>query len=122
MHQFAAEQPYLLLFLALLLGGETVLVPAVYLALVGKLEIAPVVGVASVATILSDSVWFCVGRFLAFERLCRIRWLGKRWPQVLTSTSDLFRRHGLKLVFISKFLYGTRIAAQMLAGVTRLPF
>src|SRR4051812_25995630 len=122
MHHLATEQPYLLLFVTLLLGGETVLVPALYLALIGKLQIAPVIAVASLATILSDCAWFFVGRLLPAERLSRIRWLGKKWPQVLAKSSGLFHRHGLKLVFISKFLYGTRIASQMLAGVARLPF
>src|SRR4029079_780436 len=51
-----------------------------------------------------------------------IRWLGKRWPRMFSHASGLFARHGLKAVFFSKFIYGTRIAAQMLAGLSRLRF
>jgi len=122
MQSFITEQPYAVLFFALLLGGETVLVPAVYLALLGKLNLWGLAGVASLATMLSDSAWYWVGRILPAEKVGRIRWLGRRWPQMFSYAAGLFKRHGLKAIFFSKFIYGTRIAAQMLAGVARLGY
>lgn len=116
------ENAYLILFFALLVGGETVLVPAVCLALVGKLQVLPLIGVASLATLISDSAWYLMGRLLPLEKISELPWLGRKWPQGVAYVSDLFKRHGLKAVFVSKFLYGTRIAAQMLAGVTRIPY
>src|SRR4051794_22742634 len=116
------EQPYLVLFFALLIGGETILLPAVYFALLGKLNLWGVAAGASSATILSDSAWEFVGRVLPVGRIERIRWLGKGWPRMFSHASHLFSRHGLKAVFFSKFIYGTRIAAQMLAGIARLRY
>jgi membrane protein DedA with SNARE-associated domain len=122
MPSFITEQPYAVLFFALLFGGETILVPAIYLALLGKLNLWGLAAVASVATMLSDSGWYLAGRILPAEKVGRIRWLGKRWPQMFSYASGLFKRHGLKAIFFSKFIYGTRIAAQMLAGVARLAY
>src|SRR5436853_7127455 len=96
------ESAYIILFFALLVGGETVLVPAVYLALIGKLQVVPLVAIASLATILSDSAWYLVGRVLPVEKISKLRWLGKKWPRVFDSVSEVFKRHGLKAIFVSK--------------------
>jgi len=122
MQDLFIDHSYSLLFFGLLIGGETVLIPAVYLALIGKLEILPLAGVACLATIISDSAWYFVGRLLPLRKLGRLPWVGKRLPEGVAYASGLFQDHGLKAVFLSKFLYGTRIAVQMLAGLTRLPY
>ena len=122
MQQILTDHSYLALFFALLVGGETILLPAVYFALLGKLELLPVVAVAATATILSDFGWYLGGRFVPASKIGRLPLLRRRWPQALAYASDLFERHGAKTVFASKFLYGTRIATQVLAGVTRLGY
>jgi membrane protein DedA with SNARE-associated domain len=121
MQHLLIDHTYGLLFFALLLGGETILIPAVYLALIGKLEILPLAGVACCATILSDSAWYFAGRLLPVQMINRLPF-GKRWPRVAAHASGLFQNHRLKAVFVSKFLYGTRIAVQILAGLTRLQY
>jgi len=122
MQSLITEQPYWVLFFALLLGGETILVPAVYLGLLGKLNLWELAGVATLATMLSDSGWYFAGRILPVHRVERITWLGKRWPKMFSYVSGMFKRHGLKAIFFSKFIYGTRIAAQVMAGVARLGY
>ena len=122
MQQILTDHSYLALFFALLVGGETILLPAVYFALLGKLELLPVTVVAATATILSDFGWYLAGRLVPAEKIGRLPFLRRRWPQALAYASDLFKRHGAKTVFVSKFLYGTRIATQVLAGVTRLGY
>src|SRR5437667_10691209 len=122
MQHLLTDHSYLALFFALLLGGETILLPAVYFALLGKLELLPVMVVAATATILSDFGWYLAGRLLPAKKIGRLPLLRRRWPQSFAYASDLFKRHGSKPVFVSKFLYGTRIATQVMAGVTRLGY
>src|SRR5438445_5815692 len=122
MQHILTDHSYVALFFAVLLGGETMLLPAVYFALLGKLELLPVIAVAATATILSEFGWCLAGRLLPAKRIGRLPFLRRRWPQSLAYASDLFKRHGSKTVFVSKFLYGTRIATQVLAGVTRLGY
>ena len=122
MHPLQHDQTYFVLFLGLLFGGETVFVPALYWALIGKLALVPLLITATAATILSDGAWFMVGRFLPAERIARIEFLGRKWPQLFFSTSKLFREHGVAAIVISKYVYGARIAVQMLAGLNRLGF
>ncbi len=112
---------YLFLFLGMLVGGESVLIPAVYLAISGKLAYAPLFFFAALATIVSDSVWYVVGRRLSFERLKRSRFTAKHAVAV-TRVETLMAKHGLKLLFFSKFVYGTRIALQLLSGMKRVSF
>jgi len=112
---FIAAYPYWVLFVGLLLAGEVVLLPALYLATTGRLDPVLVVSVAVVATMLSDLAWFLLGRLSpssAVERMQQ-RYSGR----VVSRLQILFRRNGVSLLFLSKFVYGTRIAAQVLAGV-----
>lgn len=115
-----AAYPYLMLFVGLLLAGEVVLLPALYLATTGRLDPWMVIVVAVVATMLSDLVWFLLGRWSpssAVERL-RQRYSGRIVDRLL----NLFSRNGLRLLFLSKFVYGTRIAAQVIAGALGMSF
>src|SRR5438045_4018998 len=104
------QHEYLLIFGGLILGGETVLLPAIYLALIGKLNLMFLVTIAGCATIIADSGWYLVGRLSPVYKLNRLP--RGRWGQRFSRAAELFRRHGLKVVFCSKFIYGTRIATQ----------
>ena len=112
---------YLLLFLGLFLGGETVLVPAVYFALNGGLDLATLLAISVVATLMSDSLWYAFGRFAKFDTVAG--WpIIRRQAGVIAQISGVFRAHSLKILFGSKFVYGTRVATQILSGVHAIPF
>ena len=112
---------YLLLFLGLFLGGETVLVPAVYFALNGTLDLVTLLAVSIVATLISDSLWYVFGRVAKFDRVAR--WpIVRRQAGAIMKVSEVFRAHSLKILFGSKFVYGTRVAVQILSGTYAVPF
>lgn len=113
--------PYLFLFIGLLAGGETVLLPAVYAAFVGIFNIFAVAGIAIAAALLSDSVWYSIGRFLPFGKLNRFS-LFKKNEAAFSKISAVFEQRGLVILFVSKFVYGTRIIVQILSGTFRLPY
>lgn len=111
--------PYLFLFVGLLFAGEMVLLPAIYLAVTGRLEFAYVVSVAIAATLTSDFAWYFAGRRLPAATLQRLP--GRGTTALVKGLDRLFTRKGAQVVFLSKFVYGSRVAAQVLAGVHDMP-
>ncbi len=112
---------YLLLFVGLFLGGETVLIPAVYFALNGDLDLLTLFAISIFATLISDSLWYMFGRVAKFDRIARWPIVGRQ-AGVIAKISGVFRAHSLKILFGSKFVYGTRVAAQILSGAYAVPF
>lgn len=112
--------PYLYVFVGLLFVGELVLLPAIYLSIAGRLDLAYVIGIAIIATVLSDLVWYFAGRKFPASALRRLP--GRGTSRLVLGLDRLFARRGAQVVFLSKFVYGTRTAAQILAGVHDLPF
>lgn len=115
------DHAYSVLFIGLLIGGEAVLLPAIYLALEGKLDLLLVIGIALAATTLSDTFWYGLGRTLplsAWSTNGRF----SRFGRTLAAISALFSRRALMTLFLSKFVYGTRTAVQILSGAHRISF
>lgn len=116
---YLSAHPYLIIFVGLLFAGELVLLPAIYLAITGRLELAYVIGVAILATMIADFVWYCAGRRFPAEALQRLPGRGAR--TLVRGLERLFTQRGAQVLFLSKFIYGTRVAAQVLAGVHAMP-
>lgn len=112
--------PYFFIFVGMIFAGEVVLVPAIYLAVTGRLDLAAVIALSVVATLLSDIVWYYAGRRFPAAALERIP--GSKTSRVVVGLEKLFRRNGPQVLFLSKFVYGTRITAQVLSGVHDMPF
>lgn len=118
---YVSEHTYLFLFLGMLVGGETFLLPAVYLAARGTLPFSHIVILSSIATLISDTVWYSIGRFFPLERILLWKTFSKKRDLSLKIFSG-FQKHSRKLLYTSKFVYGTRTVAQVLAGSIRMPF
>ncbi|HEX7030370.1 MAG TPA: VTT domain-containing protein [Gammaproteobacteria bacterium] len=114
-----SDRPYLFIFVGLLVAGELVLIPAIYLAVTGRLELAWVFLVAVAAMGISDLVWYYLGRALPRERLRRMG--GGRIGGAMNRLEALYARRGPQILIGSKFVYGTRTAAQVLAGANAMP-
>ncbi len=112
--------PYLFIFAGMLVAGEVVLLPAVYLAATGRLDLAAVLSLAILATVVSDLAWYGLGRRFPAAALARIP--GRHTSSVVRGLERLFTRKGAQVLFLSKFVYGTRTVAQVLAGVHDMPF
>jgi membrane protein DedA with SNARE-associated domain len=110
--------PYPIIFVSLLVGGGIILFPAFYLAVLGVFTWWHIIGIMVLATLFADSFWYLVGRgavpaFMS-SRFNRAKYLKK----VTNSTKG----RELILLFYSKFVYGTRIAVQVLCGARRVNF
>lgn len=117
---FIGNYPYLFLSVGLLLGGETVLLPALYLGITGSLNLLYVFLIMTIATVLSDTFWYLLGRG-AVPHILKIRFREKIHAYG-SAFHGAVKGRELFLLFFSKFVYGTRIAAQVLCGLHKVPF
>jgi membrane protein DedA with SNARE-associated domain len=114
------SHPYILLFVGLLFAGETILLPAIYFALSGRLSLSYVVAIAMAATTISDIVWYYIGLHMKERFFSRL--INKRLVSTFEKLSGAFARRGALILYSSKFVYGTRVAAQLLSGAERMRF
>ncbi|HEV8439660.1 MAG TPA: VTT domain-containing protein [Methylomirabilota bacterium] len=99
-----------------------ILLAAGALAGTGRLSLLPVLILAAVASLVSDVIWYWIGRaggarVLGF--LCRI---SLEPDSCVRRTEDVFGRQGARSLLIAKFVPGFSTAAPPLAGVVRMPF
>jgi len=120
-YDLIAQNIYTALFLGLLLGGETVLLPAIYFGLSGVISLQGVIGISIIATAISDSFWYYIGHVTPVEKISSLGAF-KTYRERLADLSDAFNEHGLLLLFFSKFVYGTRTAMEILCGVSNIVF
>lgn len=112
--------PYLSLFIGMLFLGEMVLLPAIYLATTGRLDLVAVVILAVLATLISDCLWYALGRSFPNRTLKRVS--GRVSVGLLTGLEQAFNKRAGKVLFLSKFVYGTRTLVQVLAGMHGMSF
>lgn len=109
-------------FIGLLVPGESVVVIAGLLASQGVLELALVIGAASVGAVLGDSVGYFIGRrfgeafFLKYGRSLFFR------KKYLEDTKRAFNRQGGKIVFLGRFMSWLRAFVPVVAGISRMPY
>lgn len=118
---FFLEFKYVFFFIGMIIFGETVLIPALYGTIFGFFDLWLILGIALFATLLSDSVWYAVGRLWGKERIYSSRLFRNR-QRTFEQIERTFNKQSLKILFLSKFVYGTRIAVQLLAGIYRVRF
>lgn len=112
--------PYFFLFIGFFFFGETVFLPALYMALFGPLNAPIVVALMVGAALSSDVIWYVLGRCVPRDRLRRM--IGHRLSRAMDSIEGLFQENRLKILFVSKFVYGTRTVVQILSGAFRTRF
>jgi membrane protein DedA with SNARE-associated domain len=91
------------------------------LAGTGRLSLAIILVVAALASLISDTLWYFVGR-LGGGRV--LRWLcviSLEPDSCVRRTQDVFGRHGARSLLVAKFVPGFNTAAPPLAGIIRMP-
>ena len=107
----------------LLVPGETVFFgSAVYAATTGRLSIVAVVIAAMIGAIVGNCVAFGIGRLLGTKVLVRHGWRVGLTAKRLMLGRYLFRRHGGKVVFFSRFVSVMRSFGGVLAGANAMPW
>lgn len=125
--QFLLRHGYGVLFVAVLVEQIGVPVPAVpvllavgALAGLGKLSLLTAWGLAILATLSSDSVWYALGRVKGHQILKVVCRLALEPDSCVTSSKEHFRRFGVGALIFSKFIPGLGTVATPMAGLTRV--
>ncbi len=116
---------YLVFFFWILGNRAGVPIPATPALLVagalsglGELRLGMVLLLAVVATVLSDSLWFVLGRrhgVRVLSLLCRITFQ----PHTLVGRAErIMRQHGMRSLLITKFIPGMNRTTLPLTGIT----
>jgi membrane-associated protein len=102
--------------------GETALIAAALLAHDGKMEIVPLIVLASAAAIIGDNVGFAIGR-KGGRRLFEMPGpFHRQRIDALAVGEPFFAKHGPKAVFLGRWVAGLRIASAWLAGMNKMPW
>jgi len=98
-----------------------VLLAAGALAGTGRLSLALVLGLAALASLGSDTIWYWIGRTRGgrvLGWLCRI---ALEPDSCVRRTQSVFSVHGARSLLVAKFVPGFSTAAPPLAGIIRMP-
>lgn len=104
------------------LPGETAVVVAAAFAARGSLNIVGVVISTTIGTVLGGSGGYWIGRVGGRSLLVRYGHLLRLDSQRLARTEAYFARHGIKTVFLARFVALLRIFGSLMAGVAHMPF
>jgi membrane protein DedA with SNARE-associated domain len=124
MQEFVANYGYVALFLGSILEGESTLIAAGFLARSGHLYLPLVMLIALVGTYLADMTIYFLGRAKGEAVIAKFPVARGYYPKV----KSLFARYGVWAIFVTRYLYGFRLAAAATLGsikmrkMTYLPF
>lgn len=116
MHDLIINFGYPALFLGCLLEGESVLIAAGFLARSGYLNLNLVMLVALAGTYIADVTIYFLGRKKGQGIISKFPVAKKYYPKVKT----LFDRYGIWAIFITRYLYGFRLATAASLGLMKM--
>jgi membrane protein DedA with SNARE-associated domain len=124
---FLIQHGYVLLFIWVLVEQIGLPLPAIPLLLAagalagsGRMNLTLALGIAMIAALLSDLIWFHLGRYRGsrvLKLLCRI---SLEPDSCVRRTENMFARQGAQALLIAKFIPGLNTAAPALAGIFRM--
>jgi membrane protein DedA with SNARE-associated domain len=115
--ELIARYGYAAVFLGTLAEGETVVLLAGFAAQRGHLDVWLVAACAFAGSLLSDQMYFFVGRRHGTAWLAR----RPRWQQRLARIRSLTDSHQIKLTLSFRFIYGFRTVTPFALGLSSIP-
>lgn len=116
MHEFVANYGYAALFLGSILEGESTLIAAGFLARGGHLYLPLVMLIALTGTYLADISIYFLGRTKGEAVMAKFPVVMAYYPKV----RSLFARYGVRAIFVTRYLYGFRLAAAATLGLIKM--
>ena len=116
MQDFIIKFGYPALFLGTLLEGESCLIAAGFLARSGYLHLNLVMLVALAGTYTADVTIYFLGRKKG-------EWVTSKFPiarMYYPKVKSLFDRYGIWAIFITRYMYGLRLAAAGFMGLMKM--
>lgn len=126
--QFLIRHGYTIIFVWVLgeqiglpIPAVPVLIAAGALAGSGRLSVPLALGLAVAASLVSDTVWYWVGRRRGGKVLSLLCRIALEPDSCVRRTEDIFTRHGARTLLVAKFVPGLSTAAPPLAGIIGMP-
>ena len=119
--QYLGTYGYGFLFLGTILEGELILLTAGFLSYFGAMNFFVVLIVAFFGAIIGDNLWFWAGRKGGTHLIDRYGKFFFLTQKRVNRARKYFDTHGSKAVFVSRFVFGTRVSTSILAGALGMP-
>jgi membrane protein DedA with SNARE-associated domain len=127
--ELVAKHGYVLLFFWVLAEQAAVPIPSVPLLIISgslartkQLDATAVLICAFTACVIADNAWFQLGRRFRSKALHFICIVSLEPDSCVRKTENVFAKHGLNSLLISKFIPGLNAVAAPLAGASNAPF
>ncbi len=111
----------IIIILSVCFMGSLALVPLMYLAVVGDISLSFLITATILGNFITDVFWMWLARRLGQHRIEKL-WIVRENPQHLIKAEQSVKKHGTKMLFLSKFIQGTGIATQFAAGIFKIPW
>ncbi len=116
-HRYAG---YFILFLAMVLEGETILIIAGMLASLNAFDIGDVLWISFAGVVLGNILWYYVGFKVSHKAFANKIIL--RADKAVMYFLPHFHQKPFKSIFFSKFIYGVNRATVFMSGVFKIKF
>ncbi len=105
------------------LPEEVAIIAAGVLSYQGKLDPWPALAACLIGAIAGDSAMYCIGRHFGYNLLHRHpSWIRFLTPEREKHIEGLLRKHGVKVLLLTRFLVGLRSPVYFTAGILRTPY
>lgn len=101
--------------------GGLILIPALYLSTLQAVSLPLLFVLIVTSSMVADSAWYFLGKHIKKEGVYSLRFVKNRLEEA-KKFSKFYARYGVWVVFFTKFIYGTRIASHLLAGMHKVRF
>lgn len=125
--EFLVRHGYAVVFAWVLLAQAGLPLPAIPVLLAagalagsGKLDVVTIVALSVLASLLSDAVWFRIGRARGAKVLGFLCKVSLEPESCVRRTEESFTRRGVATLLFAKFVPGLSTAAPPLAGMTAM--
>lgn len=115
--QFQAH-PFLLFFLAALIGGEEIMIPLAFMVGTGLWDFKTLLIACFLGTLVSDTLWFLLGRH-GLQKTKLFKKHEDKYKKVVEFLNKISKNNFIVLL-VTKFLYGTRIFTILHFGVSKI--
>lgn len=121
---FLEQSRYVLIFIGCFLEGSTVMMATGLLWRLDTVAFWPAYLTLIVADILSDIMWYLVGRYGARSFFTRWGHYINVTPEIIAKVERKFNQYHTKILIISKLTmgFGLAVPIQVVAGMLRVPF
>ncbi len=115
---------YFLIIPLVIVEGPIVMVLCGFLMRFGTFDIIPLYGALTIADLIGDIGWYCVGRFWGIPFINRFGKFFSVSQRSLDKASKLFNKYHNRILFISKITmgFGFALVTLITAGIAKVPF